>query len=636
MAKGKQRQRAAGFIPAVVAKDGGDKPRRSPMLLVLCALALLPAMAAAQTTAVYGDIKVTVDPEQRGLSNHGYTAYGLRVDNDSPRPRRVTIALSGASGGRRYGDHIRSIRRTVEVGARSSVRVVLYQPADPPLANDSATLTIDGSKQDRSLPLRPIQQNFASNRTTIVLASAGLDVNMLRVVGGPGGGPEFGPGGGWINREIVGPDWGATPWPENWLGYSRYDGVVVTPEALKALKAEARTALFQYVECGGSLAVLGQAEVADGWKPDFKGNRYTLYHPGFGQCIVTEDRAPFWNQQVWGDIVRSWLDTSNTWSTNDNPLAANQRFPVIENLGIPARGLFLLMLGFAIVLGPVNLSLLTRWKRRIWMLWTVPVISAATCAAVFGYMVVAEGWSGHLRTEAITVLDQNTQRASTLGWTAFYTPLTPGDGLRFSQDTELTCQLGGNSRDPYRRRGGKSCEIDWSDGQRLTRGWVSARVPAHFRLRKSEPRRERVTVRRGKDGNLSAVNGLGAAIKKLTVADERGQLYTAGPIGAGADARLQATGRSLSQIRALPLVDPQAQPFPNAPVPEGRVSLREVFRGEWLNHAKAMRTTPEKYLAPLRYLADVEGGPFVEDGLPRAGQARRSAVVLGILKEIEP
>jgi hypothetical protein len=604
-------------------------PRR--LLLMLLAV-LLPATASGQTATPYGDVTIIPDPEQRGFSGHGYTEYGFKVVNRSEHERRVTLTLPFQGDQRQYGDHIRSIRRTVKVGPQADARVVLYQPADPPLLSNDVLVTIDGKKQAEPTRLRTAQ-GFGTRSSRLILASEGIDVNLLRHLAEPEG--------GWVNREIVGPERGATPWPESWLGYSRYDGVVVSSKALAALKAEARTALFQYVECGGSLTVLGSGKVADSWTPERNDRaRYTLHRPGFGQCVVADDNVPLWHGEFWAVVARSWGDTAKPWTVNYSPVEANQRFPVVENLALPARGLFALIVVFAIVLGPVNLWLLARWKRRIWMLWTVPLISAVTCAAVFGYMVVAEGWSGHLRTDAITVLDQKTQRASTLGWTGVYTPLTPGDGLRFSPETELTLQLGTNSRDGfrnYRRGSGKSCEIDWSDGQRLTRGWVSARVPTHFRLRKSEATRLRVTVRRDQDGGLAAVNGLGAEINNLTVADERGRLYVGGPIAAGAKVTLQPAGKSLPpEAPPAPVPPGQFPPPGGEPAPEQRVTPRDVYRGDWLGQARTMRSSPEKYLAPLHYLADVAGSPFVEDGLPNAGDARRSAVVLGILKEIEP
>jgi hypothetical protein len=289
---------------------------------------------------------------------------------------------------------------------------------------------------------------------------------------------------------------------------------------------------------------------------------------------------------------------------------------VVDNIGIPVKGLFVLMLCFGIAIGPVNLWLLTRWKRRIWMLWTVPVISATTCAAVFGFMILVEGWSGHLRTEAITVLDQTNHRAATIGWTAFYTPLTPGDGLRFEHDTELSFQHADNLH-AYGRGGGRACSLDWTDGQHLARGWVSARVPSHFKLRKNEVRRERVTVRRARDGSLSAVNGLGADVRQLWVADEKGNLYRCGPVEAGKSARLEATGEKLDAGKE------QLRP------------LRDLYTRHWTDAAKELRSTPLGHLPTLGYVADVEGAPFVEDGLRGASDRKTSSLVIGLLKEIE-
>ena len=72
------------------------------------------------------------------------------------------------------------------------------------------------------------------------------------------------------------------------------------------------------------------------------------------------------------------------------------------------------------------------------LLWTVPAISGLTVAAVFGYMLVAEGWSRHQRTQVITVKDEATGRATTIGWTSFYSPVTPAEGLHFGYETEAS------------------------------------------------------------------------------------------------------------------------------------------------------------------------------------------------------
>ena len=73
--------------------------------------------------------------------------------------------------------------------------------------------------------------------------------------------------------------------------------------------------------------------------------------------------------------------------------------------------------------------------------------------------------------------------------------------------------------------------VAWDDGQHLSRGWLRARLPAYFIVRKSEPRRERVNLRGQSGGEgqttprLEAVNGLGVDLESLSVADATGRVY---------------------------------------------------------------------------------------------------------------
>src|SRR5439155_14148300 len=107
------------------------------------------------------------------------------------------------------------------------------------------------------------------------------------------------------------------------------------------------------------------------------------------------------------------------------------------------------------------------------------------CLMVFAHSMIHEGVTPDARIEGVTLLDQHGRRASSIGASAFYCPLTPNQGLQFSFDTEVTPLV----ETDY--RAGTKREVDWTQSQHLRRGWVTARVPAHFHLRKSETRRER-------------------------------------------------------------------------------------------------------------------------------------------------
>ena len=146
------------------------------------------------------------------------------------------------------------------------------------------------------------------------------------------------------------------------------------------------------------------------------------------------------------------------------------------------------------------------------------------------------------------------------------------------------------------------------------RGWVSARVPAHFHLRKSETRRERLQII-NENGKLQVVNGLGAPIKSLWLADENMNVYQAASVAAGQKAGL--------------ILSPQSQSAAGSG-PNGL--LREIT---YVTRTNALAGTAVKFLTPNSYLAVLDGNPFIENALGSASSPKRmksSAVVFGILE----
>ena len=427
-------------------------------------------------------------------------------------------------------------------------------------------VVIDGRMQDDTVPLSISQHGGYSYRHTSswgsprgtgsftvfaspvqILMSRNVDATNLHTHADKLLGPSGTTRRGHKSYETIDLGLPVSAWSTSWLGFSRYDGVVVTGNDIRQMPPAVQSALRRYVECGGALLVLGGRELPDSWElreseksePLTDSVGLVSYNIGFGQCIVsTETGTGHLKTEQWREVVGSWVKTAAPWKIGRPIEEANRIFPVgTKDLGIPVRGLFLLMLLFAVAIGPVNLIVLSRKKRRLWMLWTIPVISLLTCVAVFAYATFAEGWNRHGRTEGLTILDERIHRATTIGWTAFYASLTPGDGLHFGYETELTPQ-GHNVERFGMPNTGTVRTIDWTKDQHLQSGWMTARVPAHFMLRKSEVRRERVTVRTEANGQLKIVNGLGVNIRQFWLADRNGTIHTALNIRAGAEAEL--------------------------------------------------------------------------------------------------
>jgi len=623
------------------------------------ALMLVLGLASVAPAATFGDIDVTVEDSPRGPTSHGYGEVWMRVVNKSTTTaREVRLSVTGL--GYTSMDHIRDVSRTITIDPGKASRVSLAYPERLLNSANGVTVTIDGSEQKNKVPLlgsgpSGMARGYGGPPPPLVLYSKAVDTRFPDWVNRPA---RFGGIGRAV--ECVRAVLPAAEWGPNWIGYTRYDGIVLTADDLRQMPGEVRSAIAQYVECGGSLFVLGAApQLPAQWKPgpvarpeapplppelvpppeiEFPvplaqppfvpkfgpqgGGRPEMLASvsgclvGFGQCLVTEQTdLSGWDFEQIGAVTTAWTQTLQPWQSHRAQGDANRAFPVIDDLGIPVNGLLLLMFVFSFVIGPLNLYLLTRIKRKLWFFWTVPLMSLITCVAVFGYTAIREGWDGRSRIEGVTILDENSRRASTIGWSAFYTPLMSG-GLHFSPDTEVSTLNEDDISSPYGHRsrgGGNALTIDWTQDQHLVSGWLTPRVPSHFAIRKGESRRERVTIGKGAGGLPEAVNGLGADITELWYRDEAKKLYSATNIPAGGRITLELT----------------QQP----PAPGGLRTLRSLYLGDWPGHVKRLQSEGVSYLRPRTYMATLDSAPFLDDGINKRATKKAQSIVFGILKE---
>ena len=201
-------------------------------------------------------------------------------------------------------------------------------------------------------------------------------------------------------------------------------------------------ALGDYVQAGGNIVLLGKGDLPPAWHSARSKvlRRGTDFEIGFGHAFAFGNDNPtaldVSDVQELREAVR---DTARYCEALPSDIGgANSVMPVVENVKIPTRGIVFIMLAFVVVIGPVNLIYLNRIKRRTWMLWTIPAISFATTLLVFAYSLLREGITPDTRMSGLTVLDQVSHQAATIGGEAFYCPLTPSGGLHFELVTEAT------------------------------------------------------------------------------------------------------------------------------------------------------------------------------------------------------
>jgi hypothetical protein len=560
------------------------------------ALAALTVSAGAEPTR-FGELSITPLPTPDCASAHGYLEYRFSVQNRSAtNPHEVTITLPYESYGEDAG--LVALSRSVAVAPGATVTVSLPQ-CGIVLQGSEAAIAVDGRRQRE--PLRVNLESHGIGRymrgsneaATLILTSRGVPFPA------PGEEDPF---------AVARAEQDVCEWSAEWLAYTRYDGVAVSAEEVERMPPPVRQALVRYVECGGSLEVVGPWKPPQDWQ---KADHYTgptqTYAVGFGVCFVGPNRAV--GDPAHSPLLKHAGETAIPFREIRSVEKANREVPVVEDIRVPVRGMLILMLAFVVVIGPVNLLLLGRLNKRIWLLVTVPALSLLTGVLMFGYSVVSEGFKGHCRMLTLTLLDETTGRATSLGWAAYYSPLATREGLHFSYQTELTPQI---AEDEYSYggyaapSGGRT--VDWTQDQHLASGWLAARVPVHFMFRKSEVRRERLAVRTDADGKVTVVNGLGVPIKKLALADREGRVHRAENIAAGAEVAMKAWDRSAADF-----------------------SLRNAYKGAWQPLIVAMAAEPHEYLKPLTYVAVLDASPFTDNAMPAADPINSLAVVYGRL-----
>ena len=572
----------------------------------LAAFLLFSILVSPVRANQYGDIVVTVNSSPNPQRTHGYSEYRVSIANLSLSERhliKLTLPQQSYLGG--------TVTRTIAVEPSSTVNVSLF--ASITLEGNGLGVEIDGLAQREVVAVDLSGYGYDSRPSVLVSKGATARAFQSRAGGVLKDSNDKETFVALRSESPIG------EWSASWLGYSSYDGVVLTSDEMRAMAEPVGTALMRYVECGGTLVVIGSWQVPQTWGVEkHQDGALSTYNVGFGVCLVSERGVVEALTQVnWMAIGDAWAESQAPWAMKGAASAldleaANRRFPVTENVSIPVRGLLLIMFVFVILIGPVNLFVLTKTKKRMWLLWTVPLISAVTCLAVSAFTVFSEGWGGRARYWSFTILDERSHRASTIGLNAFYAPLTPGDGLRYGVETEISSQ---SELYNYTGRSGPPRTADWTEDQHLEAGWVTARTPAHFMIRRSETRRERLTLTRNRDGSVAVVNGLGVPIRTLQLADENGAVYRTSNLAAGASVTVQRT----EQLPAG--YDPANK----------AIGLRRIFAGDWMSLVHPGGTGA--HLRPRTYIAEIDASPFLEEGLKGVKVKKWETLVYGIMKE---
>ena len=620
-------------------------PARLARWFAICALlaiALADVKAASSSSISFTTLKVHVDAlPVSGTAHHGYTPHRFEIHNSSSKKRKVTLTLPSRPDSEKFS--IERITRTITVAPGTSVKVLLLQP---PLSlgysSNSVRVTVDGKTRfitNGYSPRLGEAFNTGFNKERVVLLSRSIDKTDLEnkvtakvgtspsSSGGHHHGYGSGPPGPFASFETADSD--LSGWNTHWLAYSSYDAIVVAGKEWSTAPRNVRKAIERWMLCGGHLYVLGLGyQSADVWPKakSYASTRETK-NMGHGSSHVFESNDDRARQRIVNELdakkenpipllgeLRNGVESLHYEDHyrhfgpfgNDSESDFNRYFPVVASSRVPVRLVVGLLTLFLILAGPVTLVFLSRKGKRAWFLWMLPAISFAVSAIVFIMSFLSEGITPRLRLHSVTLLDQVAQEATTIGGTAIYAPLSPGT-LAFDGKSEVTPLY-----DPNSNELGGGREVTWTDGgkQHFDGSWISSRVPAHFAIRKSEHREERLEVNWLIGDIPEVLNGLGGHIKELYLCRWDGTLFTGENITAGKKIKLKEVtdARGRSNFRELPEFTKAALDF-----------SRDY-------------SDPRNQLVAGVYWASLSNSPFLENPLEgRSAKLEVESHIVGIL-----
>ncbi len=595
--------------------------RRACIIILIFGLLILkPGVLSAQR---FGDIDITVHTHPEKTSIHGYFEYRMTVFNQSiDTSHRVMIELPFDQQSPR-GNYIRSIRRAVTVAPRAKAHVSIFQPSLP-LRGHRGRISVDGVAIAKALDIKRSSHASYFNKKQVILVSRSLNRDNLesQLVNLFNSNPKR------KKREkrkkpvetLIRAQYDIKAWSTHWLGYSRYDGVLMSAADWRGASQPVTTALTAYIKSGGSITILGDFDpdaVANLKKRESQ-HDMAIYAAGFGRLIA----APAFRVDELNDAQLNYMQ--HEWRVSQLPFVqianesmANKAFPIIEGFDIDLKALLLIMLVFVLLAGPLNLFILHVRKKKIWLIATFPLIALFTAASVFGYVLISEGLEADVKISGVTLLDQIRHEAVSLGIAAYYCRMTPADGLHFSNQTEITPLV---NRNYY--QAGAARTIDQTTHQHLETGWITARVPSHFLVRKIEKRRERLQVTRRPDGRPEVVNGLGGVLKCLVLINARKEIFQGVQIPAGARV----------------VLDPASAEFTNARALQQR--FKALCGGDAFETPKPLQSfltqrNPQMTIQNT-YIGLLSGGGFIEKGLAEPDNLEINHLILGSLDPSNP
>ena len=583
-------------------------------------------IAISQSNALYGQSTpdgkdaVSFSPQvfmTESRLYHGYYVFRSIIKNNDAVPHKVVLSCPNVAA------------KSYELRPGETINASLPLPVTNPDFGDSIQVTVDNKKRD-PIPC-PMRKNWRSHYLSarsfgshsydpeIIEYNSFLVCRSLRSQ--------------LAEMEAIFAEADCKQWPQDRLDYSCLDVILLTPAELSAAPEGVQTALRQFVLAGGVLWLFDcenqkndldkiewiaqlKEETSPNAMKEYNQLQCLEYPVAFGRVVLSNFTPEKFrslylsnksNKNIIIDIYQCFdfqFSSRIIWFDKQDLNEWHKSFPIANDLSIPVLGIGFVIFVFVLLAGPVNLFLLTKYNKRIWLLATVPALSFLFASAILLYVILSEGFKTDTRIAAGSYLDQRNGMYSSMIQYGFYARTSSRNAV-FDSNDEL------NIMDDNNDDGRLS--IDWTSGKQVIHShFVPVRKPAYYKVRKSGTTRLKLDFDFNAE-NPYVVNGLGKDVDQLFVRSEDGSLWRAESVKAGQKAQLTSVNQFFDEAnKKQPLAYPAC-----------------IASSTW-NFSKSSVTNLSKDLPPQSYIVTFDSpGPFTNKGISYAKEKESFGFLMG-------
>lgn len=554
----------------------------------------------SESTKRQNDLAVSVDTRWAGCAYGGY--YPIRIEaTNFGRERAIRFTFKPYSSG------LPDVSKTIVLKTNAKLAFSLSIPMTGAQSNGTLDVAINGSQESglrNTISLPDVDFSSFDRPSMLVISDKTLPldpyeqaVNWMASKGVASSGYGSSGSARSSDHEVI----SANLLPERWIDYSGLDFVAISMSDFDKISSDAREAMLDWCKTGGNLIVFDVGAVPQqstklnelcrlndsaisnsvSWTdasidkihiPLVEGDAYSGYTTtsnGLKEPFVWDNaKVPYQTfdllngkliafygnpfpgtRHEWAGLLKSLGEDRIRWTYRNGITSRSGHqeflhFMVPGISGVPVVAFLLLITVFSVVIGPVNYFYLNRKKRLYLLILTIPAIAFITSLSLFGYSLIAHGFSTKSRIRSLMTVDQQAAESIIDTRVSYYSGLAPSGGLQFQADTAVYTIWPQQDND-----GMESGTVDWTNQQSLENGWLKSRTRTQFKTVSVRDERGRLTLSPPNGSSMDVANGFEFDLEQLLVRGTDGKLYYGKRVRADSKATLKiATSEQMSEI----------------------------------------------------------------------------------------